>query len=93
MNDKKLLKHIFESDKEILNTAYESDNEVLKKAYESDLELLKKMHILTSKILIKLVEKNIIKLEDMKDILSENDIDKKLNEGWSKYKIGEDNES
>ena len=55
----------------ILIDVYDNDTKILKKAYESDVETCKLMYKLFSKLLVKLVEKQILSEEDMIEIMKE----------------------
>ena len=62
--------------KEILKEAFDSDMETLKMAYESDNKTFKAMYMMFSKLLIKLIQKQILSEEDMVEIISKSEIDK-----------------
>ena len=67
--------------KEILKEAFDNDIEVLEKAYKSDSETYQTMYVLFSKLLIKLVEKQVLSEKDIVEIMQENEIDKILKKG------------
>ena len=67
--------------KEILREAFDSDIQVLEKAYKSDSETYQTMYVLFSKLLIKLVEKQVLSEKDIVEIMQENEIDKILKKG------------
>lgn len=75
--------------KEILKEAFDSDKDLFAKCLESDEEILKQSLTYISKIIIKLNEKGIFTLDDMEDLLSNNEMNKQIEEAIKDVKIKE----
>lgn len=76
--------------KEILKKAFDSDSDLYKRYLESDSELLKQFLKYISKLIIKLVEKGVLTIDDMQELLTENEIDKQMDEKMKDIKIGDE---